>query len=414
MRGGHSQLILCAVVLFALLTACFGRFDPDEQGSDSDVDAGQRDGDVDRPARDGDVMSADGDVNRDGEDDACSAQAATTCGEDGHLWWIDCRGEHTTLAQRCGDDAASICVDGQCCETRDETRCDEDDLFWFDSCGNREELALRCSSEAQVCKNDSECCTPRVSRVCLSETARWVDSCGNPDELIRDCVAHDEDCLDGACCVSHSGAECHAGDLYWVDSCGNREELRQECADSYGCTTDSCDPSAAGGPACITVADCAVQECLDHVADCRCRPAAEILSCGTSVAGSLAAGDATTDLFETYGADCSSGGRALDAPEMTYRLHIAGPPAFQQVRVDVVGVCGATEFYAIALDGSFDPCEPDRCVLSQSRTATVCEPVRGSVTSLSFRAYAGIDYWVIIDAEGRSDGSFFLEVVCEG
>jgi len=109
------------------------------------------------------------------------------------------------------------------------------------------------------------------------------------------------------------------------------------------------------------------------VEECQCRPAATPLTCGSRVVGSLAPSDDTTDLFIEYGRSCALGilSIPLSGPEMTYRFSFDGLEV-RQVTARVETVCSVEQgLYAMALDGSFVPCDPTRCVGRQARDPAI-------------------------------------------
>lgn len=256
--------------------------------------------------------------------------------------------------------------DSDTCEPRQETRCFEGDLWWFDSCDQPHELNEACSASYEVCRNDSECCSPEVEIRCDGDVRRSYDSCGNAEQAIEDCSEAEEVCRDGVCCEPRQRSICQDGDSWWVDSCGNSEELREACDDGLDCTTDRCDSDDG---ICQRVPDCSEAECVAEVEECQCQPVATPLTCGSRVAGSLAPSDVTTNLLTDYGRNCGLDimSSPLNGREMTYRFSYEGARS-QPVSFRVETICMVEHgLFAVALDGSFDPCDPARCVSGQTR-----------------------------------------------
>jgi hypothetical protein len=87
--------------------------------------------------------------------------------------------------------------------------------------------------------------------------------------------------------------------------------------------------------------------------------------------------------------------------------------AAQLVTVTPQTICGgATIVTAVALDGSFDPCNPSLCVGGQSQLMGRWNMDGTAVSPFEFTAYPHIEYYIVVDCAAGSEGSFNLTVEC--
>ena len=367
----RKYLWLFGVALLA--GGCFGRFAERDGAPPTDADAdSDADGDTDADA------DGDGDADADGD----------------------------------GDGDAEVDADGDApCTPRAETQCVGDELFWVDSCGELGELSISCSAADQVCRNNSECCTSGVEASCDGDLLRSFDSCGNAEEVIHDCAEEGGSCVENQCCTLEEHRVCSGGDIHWVDSCENLGAVAESCDDGIGCTADRCVEVI---PSCVHTPNCSTNRCRELFESCQCNPVETELSCGSSIVGSTAPSDDTTDLFSSYGGSCNwEMSFDLDGNEVTYRFSYSGTPSSRWVNVEVGTICGgAAQAHGLVLDGSFTPCDETVCVSSQAREPPVCDEAGASISLLTFTAYSGVEYYIVVDSPRDGEGSFTVDVTC--
>ena len=199
-----------------------------------------------------------------------------------------------------------------------------------------------------VCDGQGGCGLPGVEQRC--DSCRACDGAGG----CADVVAGDDpfdDCTGGPPC----GSVCDgSGGCVYPDT-------SVQC----GLACQHCD----GSGTCL--ADCSDTECQQNVWECQCHPVATTLTCGSTEAGSLVDAGSTTDLFDTYGGFCNWLGSDLDGREMVYRFSYSSGPNSRTVTVTISSQTCLSEIEAMALDGSFTPCDPTACISGQTRTGPV-------------------------------------------